>query len=89
MCYSSLVCAHFNRQSFYKVSLSNYLMSRLPSWMGVFAAIVSPAFHCLIVSLFGCRVFYKVKSRSAHMKSHSVLAKKAREAVAKNPKHPS
>ncbi|XP_067941501.1 zinc finger protein 541-like [Watersipora subatra] len=29
------------------------------------------------------KVFYKVKSRSAHMKSHSVLAKKAREAVGK------
>ena len=40
-----------------------------------------------------CRVFYKVKSRSAHMKSHSVLAKKARDGVPHKPlnpaKHPS
>lgn len=27
--------------------------------------------------LFGCRVFYKVKSRSAHMKSHAEQEKKA------------
>ena len=48
--------------------------------------------HITLTCIY-CRVFYKVKSRSAHMKSHSVLAKKARDGVPHKPlnpaKHPS